>query len=132
MRTPVRKAVAVLLCAAVAGAAWAGPPAAAGPNPAEAMAQMRAWGVYSGDGDVLKSYLGDERHLTDLGKALYESLSKRYSAAAGGGMADREGLAEDVLALKPSLDKLRELGPYDQYRQQSVQRTLDLFKRELG
>ncbi len=69
-------------------------------SPQTALQKMQAWGVYQGDGDGLKSYLGDSRGLTPIGKAIYDALS------------NRDDPADAAAALKPTLNALRESGPY--------------------
>lgn len=97
-------------------------------DPAVALSQMQSWGVYKDDKDVLKTYLGDGKKLTPLGEAVYKSLL----ATHGAGPQDARARAEEVLAMKPSLDHLRENGPYNASRAESVSRALESFKKMFG
>ncbi|HEX4049152.1 MAG TPA: hypothetical protein VH309_15000, partial [Elusimicrobiota bacterium] len=141
-KTAASALAAALVLGAVPRAAWAqpaaaapaaAPAAAAAPetaspvNPGDALQQMQAWGVYKGDGDVLKTYLGDSKHLTPLGKALYLSLVQTHDPKV-----DKTGLVDEVLAMRPALDHLRQIGPYNAQRQQSVDRTVALFQKDFG
>ena len=133
-----RSLAAVLSAAIVLGAI---PPAAyAGDgdavSPAVALEQMKQWGVYKGDGDVLKSYLGDGRRLTPLGAALYQSLVKTHGTptvgAPGAASAGARGLVEEVQGMQPSLDRLRQAGPYDEKRAAGMTRALQSFQKNFG
>jgi hypothetical protein len=98
-------------------------------NAADALEKMRRWGVFKGDDDVLKTYLGDGRHLTPLGEALYLSLIKTHPDYE---KLDKTSLIDDVLGMQPTLERLRQNGPYDQKRQESVERTLSLYEKKFG
>ncbi len=103
MNRLARRLLAVSVAAALASGSW---PAAAfadttsSVSPAQALAQMKAWGVYQGDGDVLKSYLGDSHKLTPIGQAIYDALSPR------------DNPVDAAAALQPTLQTLRGNGPY--------------------
>ena len=101
MKPLARRAVAALLSAAIMTAQW---PAAAWaalpePNPAAAMKFFRDLGVYKGDDDPLKTYLGDDGKLTPIGREMYRSLKSRYNPA------------EEVEAMKPIFERLRTVAP---------------------
>ena len=102
-------------------------PAAAPVDPAAALKNMQAWGVFKGDDDVLKTYLGDGRALTPLGQSLYRSLVDSHDPKI-----DKAALVDEVLGLQPALDHLRQSGPYDAKKQASVTRTLSLFEKKFG
>lgn len=119
-----RKAVSALCVASLLLAAFPVGLLAAGPapiDPVAAMKYLKDVGVYSGDSDVLKSYLlNSDNQLTPIGEALYRSLKTRYNAA------------EAVEALKPSFDKLRANGAYDDGKRQTVERALASFQEKFG
>ncbi|MDE2492115.1 MAG: hypothetical protein KGM24_14805, partial [Elusimicrobia bacterium] len=99
-----------------------------GVSPAQAMQKLREWGVYGGNADVLGTYIGFSGDvITPLGAALYLTLEKRYAAKG-----DMEGLADEVRALKPTFDQLRQLGPMDDYRDQSMMRALKRYQSDFG
>jgi len=100
--------------AATAGAVSGTPGQTSSVTPAQAMAQFRAWGIIKGDSDVLKSYLGNDKDLTPIGKALYDSLAPRYNPA------------DAAAALQPTFDALRAKGPYTP---QSAQNSAKLVKQ---
>lgn len=145
MEPLARKALAGAVSAAVMlGAlppgALAAPPAAAPPTaaatpdavvpippPAEVMKRLKGWGAFKGDDDVLKTYLGDDGHLTPLGRSLYLSLVRAHDPGLEG-----RAIAEEVLSLQPAFDKLRANGPYDGNKQAAVQRTIEAFQRNFG
>ena len=104
-----------------------GAPRPAPVSPAAALANMQAWGVYKGDDDVLKTYLGDGKTLTPLGSALYLSLVRTHDPAV-----EKTALLDEVVGLQPTLDRLRQNGPYDAKKQESVARTLTLFEKRFG
>jgi hypothetical protein len=138
-----KTAASVLAAALVVGSfprgAFAGDPAApvaaaaapTGPrstvNAASALAQMQTWGVFKGDGDVLKTYLGDANHLTPLGEALYLSLVKTHDPAL-----DKAAIADEVAGLQPALDRLRKNGPYSAQSAEAVNRTIAAFNQKFG
>jgi len=111
MRSFARRFIAVLVAAALNVSGWApalaetpaapAAPAAPAVSGEEALRRMKSWGVLKDDNDVLKSYLIDGSQLTPIGKAVYESLSQRYSPT------------DAAAALQPAFDALRERGPYD-------------------
>jgi len=143
MMEPLRKALASVASAAVVLGAFpraalankpvAAPVAAAPqsdgalPPPAEVMKKLKEWGAFKGDDDVLKTYLGDAGHLTPLGRALYLSLVRAHDPSLEG-----RAISEELLAMQPAFDKLRDNGPYDANRQASVQRTIETFQRSFG
>ena len=96
-------------------------------DPGAALQQLRQWGVFKGDDDVLKTYLGDADHLTPLGSALYLSLIKTHDPKL-----EKAAILDEVAGLKPAFDRLRGNGPYDETREQSVDRTLQLFEKKFG
>ncbi|MFI5346929.1 MAG: hypothetical protein ACHQ51_11200 [Elusimicrobiota bacterium] len=121
---------AVLSAAIVLGAA---PPAAfAGESdnvtPSAAMDQMKSWGVFKGDDDALKGYLGDGKRLTPLGKAVYQSLVKTH----GAGPQAARARAEEVQGMQPALDRLRQNGPYNEARAQGMERAVQSFQKYFG
>ncbi|MBI2384999.1 MAG: hypothetical protein HYV14_03185 [Elusimicrobia bacterium] len=124
MRPLARRAVTVLVCAAMFAAQWpAAAWAAAGavePNPVEAMKYLQGLGVYKDDGDPLKTYLIADGKLTPIGRTLYLSLKKRYNAV------------EEVESMKPVFDRLRGNGPYTSARQDSSARAMQLFTDKFG
>jgi hypothetical protein len=132
MKPLLSRSLAVLLSFSIVAGAL--PPAAfaggdaAGVDPAAALAQMQQWGVYKGDDDVLKTYLGDGKKLTPLGSALYLSLIKTH----GTGTVGARGRVEEVTALQPELDRLRQNGPYDEKREQGMERALQSFQKNFG
>lgn len=89
-------------------------------DPKEAMEFFRRNGVIRGDDDVLKSYLGDNSRLTPIGEALFRSLRARYNPA------------EAVEALQPSFKKIREAGPYNAQRRESVERTFAALSKRFA
>jgi hypothetical protein len=119
-----RKFAALVLSAALTLAAW---PSAAfadpapAPTPAAALAQMKQWGVYKDDNDVLKSYLGDANHLTPIGQAIYDSLSARTTYNP----------ADAATALQPALDGLRQQGPYNPSRQTNSDKVVSQVRTQL-
>ena len=96
-------------------------------KPAEALERMRQWGVFDGDDDVLKTYLGDREHLSGLGSALYSSMLNTYDMKR-----ENRAVMEKVLSLKPMLDRLRENGPYVESKDKSVRDKLEAVEKELG
>src|SRR3569833_1044236 len=110
------------------GVASRGPAAAAAPvNPAAALKDLQAWGVYKGDDDVLRTYLGDGKTLTPLGQSLYRSLVGSHDPRI-----DKAALLDEVVGMQPALDRLRQNGPYDAKRQDAVARTLSMFEKKFG
>src|ERR1035437_864231 len=107
--------------------AAAAPAAAPKVDPGSALQQMRQWGVFKGDDDVLKTYLGDEDHLTPLGSALYLSLIKTHDPKL-----EKAAIIDEVAGLKSAFDRLRGNGPYDESREQSVDLALQLFEKKFG
>ncbi|MDE2141774.1 MAG: hypothetical protein KGJ84_05115, partial [Elusimicrobia bacterium] len=115
-----------IVLGAVPPAAFAGDGRAV--TPAAAMEQMKSWGVYKGDDDVLRTYLTDGKKLTPLGQAIYKSLVMAHGTAALGA----RGAVEEVQGMQPALDRLRQNGPYDQKRAQGVERALQSFQKSFG
>ncbi|PIR19510.1 MAG: hypothetical protein COV48_01580, partial [Elusimicrobia bacterium CG11_big_fil_rev_8_21_14_0_20_64_6] len=95
--------------------AWAGAAAAAEPNPAEAMKFLRDLGVFKGDDDPFKSYLGNDKELTPIGRTMYLSLKTRYNPA------------EEVEAMQPLFERLRSNGAYTAERQDGAARAMKIF-----
>ncbi|MFI5360632.1 MAG: hypothetical protein ACHQ49_01580 [Elusimicrobiota bacterium] len=112
--------------AAFSQAAASAPAATTTVDPAEALSSMQKWGVFKGDDDVVKAYLGNDRSLTPLGEALYLSLVKSHDPS------DKQAILDEVLAVKPSLDALRKSGPYDARREANLKRSLDVFQQKFG
>ncbi len=133
LNTAIKAAVAPTATTKASGAADNTTPAAgtrAAPpkvNAPAALAAMQQWGVFKGDDDVLKTYIGDANHLTPLGSALYLSLTQTHDPNS-----DKTALVDEVLGLQPTLDRLRQNGPYTPARQESVDKTLSLFEKKFG
>ncbi len=121
-----RRAVACLCVASILLAAFPVGALAAGPtvapvDPAVAMDFLKKAGVYTGDDDLLKTYLqAPDNQLTPIGEALYRSLRARYN------------VQEAVDAMKPQFDKLRKAGPYDAVKRQTAERALASFQEKFG
>ncbi|MDX6771097.1 MAG: hypothetical protein SF051_16315, partial [Elusimicrobiota bacterium] len=96
------------------------PRAEDGLDPAEAMRFFERTGVVSGPSDVLRSYLTTGSRLTPIGVALYQTLRSRYNAA------------EAVTAMRPSFDRLRQAGPYNDAQRAATERTIAAFRGRFG
>lgn len=128
MKPLARRTVATVVCAAILmaqwpAAAWAGGKAALEAetgdpniNAAAAMKMFRDLGVYKGDDDPLKSYLGNDGKLTPLGEVMYQSLLSRYNPA------------EEVESMKPMLTRMRQVGPYNEARANSAARAVKMLE----
>ncbi len=124
MKSLARRAVAIIVCAALLAAQWPATAwAAAGaaePNPAVAMKFFLALGVYKDDADPLKTYLGNEQKLTQIGRTMYLSLKSRYNAI------------EAVESMQPKLDRLRGGGVYTEAKQDGAARAAKLLNEKFG
>ncbi len=139
MKYLARRAVASLLCAALLAAQWPMPAEAApeveAPNPAEALKYLQQLGVYKDESDPLKTYLGSEERLTTIGRTMYLTLKRRYSdnqACEKGAEACSREAREEVESLQPVFKRLRDLGEYNQTRQDAAARALRLFEKKFG
>ena len=121
-----RRILAVVLSAAMLATAW---PQSAWAQTAikgddvdasVAFKLFRKLKVFKSEDDPLKSYLGDEKHLTPIGRALFLSLQKRYN------------MQEEVEGLQPMFEKLRTQGPYDAARQRNVTAAMTAFEAKFG
>ncbi|NNN05413.1 MAG: hypothetical protein HKL90_05895 [Elusimicrobia bacterium] len=124
MNNLVRRLLAAAVAAALATGSW---PAAAfadggapSVSPAQALQQMKSWGVYQGDGDVLKSYLGNGHQLTPIGQAIYDAL------------APRDNPADAAAALQPSLDVLRGNGAYTPTSAAAASKLIGTVQKQLA
>ncbi|UPT73010.1 MAG: hypothetical protein M0D55_14040 [Elusimicrobiota bacterium] len=122
MKPLARRAVASLACAALIMAQWPASALAAAPepDPAAAMKLFKELGIYKDDADPVKTYFGDGKTLTPIGKTLFLSLQHRYNKA------------EEVESMKPILERLRGLGPYSQARQDGAARAMKIFQDKFG
>jgi hypothetical protein len=111
---------AAAAAAAAASAPAAGPSPSAGVPVAQALAQLKAWGVYKDDADVMKTYLADSNGLTPIGRALYDAL------------APRDNPADAAAALQPTFDALRAKGPYNQSSAQNSSKLVQTVTGQIG
>jgi hypothetical protein len=119
-RTAALVTAAALSAASFPTAAFADP--ASGPKltPAQELAQLKAWGVFKDDKDVMKSYIGNEKGLTKIGQALYDALKPAYNPQ------------DAAAALQPSLDALRAKGPYNASSAQNSQKLVAKVAEQLA
>ncbi len=125
MKPLARSIVVWIVCAAILAAqwpaaAWAATAAAPEATVAEAAAMFLRFGVYKDDADPLKTYLISEGQLTPIGRVMIRSLRTRYNPA------------EEVESMKPMLDRLRGMGPYNQARQEGSARALRIWEQRFG
>ena len=126
MKPLARRSVAVAVAAALLAAQW---PASAWAQDkkdpprvpaAQAMQFFRENGVFKGEDDILKGYLGSETRLTTIGRFLYLSMSKRYKPS------------EQAQALQPLFERMRKNGPYNEARSDNVKRTFEQYMQKFG